>query len=370
MFNIGAQYYSHIFIWLVVVLSISVFGQYGHYSQNHLNKGQNKFSVGVLFLVLFLTLFIGLRPASGRYFVDMGNYYDDYNNIIGDSFSFDWNTDNKLFDNYFRFLASNRVPITFFFFSIATIYFVCIAIACASLFTRDKMAALLVYLGAFSTFSYGTNGIKAGAAAALFLVALALYKNKKVVWTVVFLLLSIGFHHSMLLPVIAFVICILIKNPKFFTILWFACFVLSALHVSYFQEFFSGFSGIDDKIGDYLREDSDRYQRADILGGFRIDFILYSFVPILIGWIAVFKKKIQSNTYLFILNIYTFINAIWLLCMYASYTNRIAYLSWLMYPIVLIYPFLNERWGTNQYKVFKWVAYGHLAFTVFMQYIY
>ena len=327
MFNIGAQYYSHIFIWLVVVLSISVFGQYGHYSQNHLNKGQNKFSVGVLFLVLFLTLFIGLRPASGRYFVDMGNYYDDYNNIIGDSFSFDWNTDNKLFDNYFRFLASNRVPITFFFFSIATIYFVCIAIACASLFTRDKMAALLVYLGAFSTFSYGTNGIKAGAAAALFLVALALYKNKKVVWTVVFLLLSIGFHHSMLLPVIAFVICILIKNPKFFTILWFACFVLSALHVSYFQEFFSGFSGIDDKIGDYLREDSDRYQRADILGGFRIDFILYSFVPILIGWIAVFKKKIQSNTYLFILNIYTFINAIRLVYEAYIHNNQIALIN-------------------------------------------
>ena len=370
MFSIGAQYYSHIYIWLIVVLSIFVIGRYGRYSQNHIDKGQNKFSVGVLFLGLFLTLFIGLRPVSGQYFVDMAAYNRSYLIIFGEHFDFDWNTNNKLFDNLFSFFASRKFPPQSFFLFLAALYFLGIAWACAKLFLKDKMAAFLVYLGAFSTYSYGVNGLKAGVAAAFFLMALALYKNKKVFWTVVFLLLSIGFHHSMLLPIIAFVICILIKNPKFFTALWLLCFVLSALHVSYFQNFFSGFGSLDEKLVEYLGEDNEGYIRSDIFGGFRIDFILYSFVPILVGWIAVYKKKIQSNTYRFLLNLYTFINAIWLLCMYASYTNRIAYLSWLMYPIVLIYPFLNERWDANQYKTFKWVAYGHLAFTLFMQYIY
>ena len=104
--------------------------------------------------------------------------------------------------------------------------------------------------------------------------------------------------------------------------------------------------------------------------GFRIDFILYSFVPILVGWIAVLKKRIESRVYLFILNIYTFINGIWLLCIYATFTNRIAYLSWGLYPILLIYPFLKEDWGDGQYKIFKWVAYGHLGFTLFMNLVY
>jgi hypothetical protein len=59
-----------------------------------------------------------------------------------------------------------------------------------------------------------------------------------------------------------------------------------------------------------------------------------------------------------------------MLCMYAEFTNRIAYLSWLMLPIVLIYPLLNEDWGSGQYKTFQWVALGHLAFTLFLNYIY
>lgn len=56
--------------------------------------------------------------------------------------------------------------------------------------------------------------------------------------------------------------------------------------------------------------------------------------------------------------------------MYSDYTNRIAYLSWFMYPIVLIYPFLNEEWEGPQYKYFQWVAYGHMAFNLFMAFIY
>ena len=153
--------------------------------------------------------------------------------------------------------------------------------------------------------------------------------------------------------------------------LWIACFVIAAFHINYFQNLFVMVgSDVDDKILDYLGEDLNSFQGARLKGGLRIDFILYSFIPILIGWIALFKKRIQSGRYTFLLNLYTFINAIWMLCMYALFTNRIAYLSWLMYPVVLIYPFLREKWGKDQYKTFRWVAYGHLAFTLFMTFIY
>ena len=112
------------------------------------------------------------------------------------------------------------------------------------------------------------------------------------------------------------------------------------------------------------------YVKEDFLGGFRIDFVLYSAVPIVLGLIAIEKKFIVSEKYYFLLNLYTLVNALWLLCMYSDFTNRIAYLSWLLLPIVLIYPILNEEWEGAKYKLFQWVAYIHLAFNLFMVLIY
>ena len=367
MFGIDALYYSHIYIWLVTLLSLIVFSQYSAYSQLRLYKKKQKGSFGVVLLTLFMVLFIGFRPLSGKYFVDMANYSAYYSLIKGNTFSFNWNAENKLFDNYFNFLASKNVSVEIFFLSIAAIYYVCMAWACSSLFPKDKIAAFLVYLGAFSTFSYGTNGIKAGAAASLFLVALAMHEKRKWLWTVFFILLSWGFHHSMVLPIVAFVVCLFVKKPKWFFALWAFCFFMALFHITAFQELFAGFS---DEIGAGYLSGSEEVVRHDILGGFRIDFIIYSAVPIAIGWIAVFRKHIVSKKYMFLLNLYTLINSIWLLCMYANFTNRISYLSWLMLPIVLIYPFLKERWGSNQYKMFQWVAFGHLVFTLLMKYIY
>ena len=59
-----------------------------------------------------------------------------------------------------------------------------------------------------------------------------------------------------------------------------------------------------------------------------------------------------------------------MLCMYAEFTNRIAYLSWFMYPFVLIYPLVCENWGTQKYRTLSKFMLLHLGFTLFMQIIY
>ena len=71
-----------------------------------------------------------------------------------------------------------------------------------------------------------------------------------------------------------------------------------------------------------------------------------------------------------LIHLYICINGIWMLCMYAEFTNRIAYLSWFLYPIVIIYPFIHENLGHNKYKVFGKTILYHLAFTLFMSLIY
>lgn len=368
MFGLGPQYYYPIYYALVAFLSILVFSQYEKYTEERLDLEQEHSPVGIIVFTLFLVLFIGLRPVSAEFFVDMATYDEAYGVLTGNDYVFVSGEDtNILYDNLFRLMAAKEIPVKYFFLIIAAIYFIGISLACSLFFPKDRMASILVYLAAFSTFAYATNGIKAGAAAALFLVALALYERRRWVWVILLMLCSYGFHHAMILPIVGFVACLVVKNPKVYLGFWVVCFFISLFHITFFQQMFA--SLITEHGAEYLLGVGG-YVKSDFFGGFRIDFILYSIVPMVVGLIAIEKKQIESERYVFLLNFYTLINALWLLCMYSDFTNRIAYLSWMLMPIVIIYPILNEDWEGPKYKIFQWVAYGHLIFNLVMAFVY
>lgn len=367
---IPSSYYHLVYIVFVALLSIVTLFRYSSYSTARLEDvTRSRYDISLL-IVILLTLFIGLRDPFAVAFQDTLAYSRWYTNVFGELFVWDWTLKDPLFTNTMLWMSSLRIPIEFFYSFIAFLYFGGIWLCCKKMFSNDTISVFVVYLAAFSTYSYGVNGLRSGVAAALFLIAIAMREKKRYLLVTICILLSLGFHHSMLMPAGAFFICWFYKNPRFYIIFWMACFLISALHITVFQELFVTIGGdFDDEIVEYLGGTADNpFMRQKT--GFRIDFILYSFMPILVGWLAVFKKNIRSESYVFLLNLYTLINGIWMLCMYALFTNRIAYLSWLMYPIILIYPFLKEKWGVGQYKVFKWIAYGHLGFTLFMTFIY
>lgn len=333
---------------------------YALYNNNRLYSKSQAKTKGALILTIIMILFIGLRPLSGV-FVDMKNYNVIYQMKKGVPYDYTLDTDNFLFDNLLFGLSSHAVDITVFFIIIAVIYFGGIYLACKKLFPKDTLYTIIIYLAAFSTFSYGTNGIKAGAAASLFLCAIA-YKEK-VVPCIIFLILSLGFHHSMVMPIAAFVICLLYRKPKAYIMIWSLCVLIAAAHISFFQNIFASMS--DDIGAGYLSEDESGYRT-----GFRLDFIIYSAAPVIWGYCIMSKYNYKSDFYRFIYCIYTLTNSIWMLCMYASFTNRIAYLSWLLYPIVLIYPYFDKPFIKNQYKSLNIVAGCHLGFTLAMTIIY
>lgn len=314
-------------------------------------------------LTLYLVLFIGLRPISGRYFSDMRGYAISYMSFYWEKpFQFKWDTNNFIFDNLITFLGSHTIPIEYLFVLLASIYFVCMFVACKKLFPNDALLSLLVYLGAFSTFSYATNGMKAGVAASIFLLAIAYRENKWLAITL--LLISIGFHHSMIAPVAVYVICLLVKERQYYLYGWLACLLMAAFKITFFQEFFAGLT--DEHGAGYLSVEGEGKR----VSGFRPDFIIYSAIPIFVGNYLIRKFEIEDDDYSFLWKLYTGTNAIFLLCTYGSYINRIAYLSWLMYPFVLIYPFLNADLGDYHYRYLKYAVYGHLGFTLFMSFIY
>lgn len=358
-----AQYYYPIYLTIIVVFTFFMSVTYAGYTNERLltKSNQSRNHAIALIFTIIMAIFIGMRPISIRYFVDMGNYREFYNTIQGLQFNFDWSRGNYLFDNLFLYLASNRFALVTFFLIIAAIYFGALFWACRELFPKDTLYAIIIYLSAFSTFSYGTNGIKAGAAASLFLCAFAYYKK----WTpcIVCLFLSLGFHHSMVLPIIAFILGLFYDKPKVYIYIWVLSLLISAAHITFFQTLFASFS--DEGGASYLSDNDSGYR-----SGFRLDFIIYSAVPIALGYWCIFKRNYQSKKYNHIFNTYVLTNAVWMLCMYASFTNRIAYLSWLMIPFVLIYPFFDKPFIKRQYKVANAVAWYHLAFTLFMSFVY
>lgn len=360
---IPASLYQTIYITLVSLVTIVIYNQY--YNRNGFNEFRYSYSdfTGGLLVVLFI-LFIGFRPVS-VIFADMVVYANWYSFVHeGSTFVLNWNTENKIFDNLFAWWGSVRLGYTSFFVFVATIYFAGAYLGIRKLFPNHRLTAFLVFLAAFSTFSYGTNGIKAGAATSLFIWALGYRENLKICIPLV--LLSWGFHHSMIMVVAAFVATLFVKNPKYFFWIWGVCFLMAAAHVTAFAHLFAG--ATTEHGAEYLLGSGGN---DGTKGGFRIDFIVYSAMPVIVGWYAVMKKKLQvSELYKKLLSLYLCLNGVWMLCMYAEFTNRIAYLSWFIYPIVLIYPFLNEQWGKDRYKKFGLVMLGHLGFTLFMNIIY
>lgn len=355
-----AKYYHPIFLIIIILLSIYCFIKYGGNNGRKLLDNKNEPQMASIALTVFMMLFIGTRPISGRYFVDMRGvanlwwWWDQ-----GDTYTFQWSYENRAYDNIRAFMSTYGMPVEYFFLLIAIIYFGCMYIACRKLFPRDTLFSLVVYLTAFSTFSYGVNGFKAGSAASLFLVALAYYENYKIM--IPMLILSWGFHHSMVMVVCSFICVFFFRKTKYYFYFWLIAFFIAAFHISFFQNIFAKLA--DDTGAVYLR--------GQVHGkGFRLDFIAYSAVPVLIGYYAIFKQKLQSNNYSILLNLYLMTNSIWMLCMYAEFTNRIAYLSWFLHPWVMIYPFINEAMGDFKYRIANYIAFGHLLFTLFLFMIY
>lgn len=359
-----ALLYEPIYLAIVTLFTLIVAMNYGQSSPNTIYGGKHAGYTGALLLCVFLILFIGFRPLHGI-FGDTMNYVGYYQRDFNNPFYFSWETDNRIFDNALLLFASLGLPISAFFTFIAAINFGALLLACKKLFPGNVLITFLICLGAFSTFSYGTNGIKAGAAASVFLLAMA-YRDENKIVTWLLLLASYGLHHSMNIVVVAYVCSVFIKNTKLYFWGWLACVAIAALHIQYFQFLFAGFA--DEKGAEYLlaTENDDWHY----ITGFRPDFILYSAVPIVIGYWIIFKKKIHDAGYELWMRMYLLTNAVWMVCMYASFANRIAYLSWFMLPIMIVYPFIKIQWQGNKSKYVKNVALYHLGFTLFMVIIY
>ncbi len=230
----------------------------------------------------------------------------------------------------------------------------------------DKKYIFVFLLMIFSSFgftAYGINTIRAGFALSMLLIALAYHKNLTIF--IIFSLFAVLSHKATAIPLAAFIASGYVFKHKIYLMIWFAAFLLSFLNIGFISSFLQeNVFSFDDRSADYFTaENSVRYKT-----GFRLDFAIYSIIPIAISYYFIFKLKLKDIFYSRIFNTYLLTNAIWLFVIRMAFTDRVAYLSWFLIPFLIIYPLLKYRLPLNQRN---WLAVSlciSLAFTVYMHF--
>lgn len=364
-----SKYYYPTF--LVILLAFNLIQYLNIQSKNTYNLiYKQKSQVWMfLFIVAFIWI-VGMRPISGLFFGDTSNYAANYRLMISSSRVPTWHDGGEWLFNWIMFRCSRIMSVHYFFLIIEILYVVPVYFACKRLIKQNQSLLLLFCLGAFSFFSYGTNGIRNGAACSLVILAITYiqgnFSNKII--CVILCFSAYFIHHSTALPIFAMWFTFLFPRTKPMFYFW-----IMAIFISYYiGDYVSGFFaslGFDDRMTDYLTgAEMEDTMKQFSQTGFRWDFLLYSAMPIWLGWYVIFKRKIVVDmNYILLLGIYIYSNAFWVMVIRSSFSNRFAYLSWFIYPLVLAYPLLKfPIWKKKQGLRTGLILLAHFGFTFVM----
>lgn len=227
--------------------------------------------------------------------------------------------------------------------------------------------ALVFLFCSYSFFTYGTNGIRNGMATSMGMLGMAFAspsngsgKFRLPVIGLGIVALSIGVHASMALVLGACIIAMYFRKTQIYCTAWLFCIFLSLIATEPLKELFA-FLVDDNRMSLYLENtatDDGMFSKS----GFRWDFILYSSVPIVLGYYAIVKKGVQDATYTFLINVYIIANSFWCLINSAAYSNRFAYLSWFLMPVLICYPLVKFRLFKSQGFVCGLFLIGSVVF--------
>lgn len=322
--------------------------------------------LGLIVLLLVTIGFIGLRDPLGnwRYLGDTSVYTRTFEQLKQ---NIPINFNNDLGFYKFMKISSNSMDVQGFYLLSAILYVGLPLFTFKKWFGKYAFFAMATFVTAFSFWSFGINCMRNGIATSIFIFALG-YKDKKLLFYML-ILLSITFHKAMLLPSLAYIIANNYHNTKVVFFFWLSTIPISLLIGHQLEPLVRDFFSADTIIADARAQTyfSGEKQTFIVEQRFRLDFIMYSAIPIIVALFQIYKKNIYSSTYNLLLRLYLLTNGAWILLIYVPYTDRLAYLSWFLMPILLIYPFMLEPTIARKTKAVWLIITGSLLFTIVMR---
>jgi len=360
---IPQEAYRFVYFFIILVLVLSKTGNGKILSPESAKQSYSK----ALILGIFFIIFFGTRPILGLWMADTSGYASVYNltqnGII--SSNVDWSEPHEII---WSIICSNMAlagfPVWAWFTVIAAIYILANIEGVERIFPEHTYLVFLLYTSFFLFYSGGINGIRNADAYSLVFLAISLYyspSKKKYFIMALLCLIAYQIHTSVIVTILSFIISIFfVKKTNWAITIWLGSIVMSLAAGNYLADYAAGL--IDDgRAAKYLQYgQNDDMMDGFSHTGFRWDFLLFSVLPIALGWYTTVKRGITDKFYQVLLNTYIVANAVWIVFIYAAFSNRFAMLSWCIYPYVLCYPLLKFKlWNTckqNQYMcVLLWI---------------
>lgn len=388
---ITATLLIQLFYWATFIFCLFAFFDYS--SSGSCDKLLVKNSmVPALIMICIYIILMGLRPVH-YFFGDTVNYAATYAKtlpVFGEiDFHGEW-----LFALFRTWCRSMGFTVNLYFFIIEIGYLGFMFWAYKKALWENVWFAMLFALSAYSFFPYGVNGIRNGLACSIVTLAIIIAaKDKNYIATAVLCFLTMGIHKSTLLPTAAMVAALfVIKKPKIALMFWLVSIPLSLLAGGPISNFFMGM-GFDDRTEAYMSGHNTQYGNFSSTG-FRWDFLAYSAMPVWLIWyvqkqiekrrseMAIEKTREEEETGVYgagiladaesmrvfnvISIVYLLTNAFWVMVIKAAFSNRFAYLSWFIYPLVLAYGVIRLHIWEDQDKKAGLILLAHAGFTIVM----
>ncbi|MDU1891697.1 MAG: EpsG family protein [Dysgonomonas sp.] len=341
--SIPLHLYTDLFNYLVLILVIfAVFESFSGRLFNPETRAINR--VIAYAIAVIVILYMGLRPVS-FVFGDTLTYARSFYRLQMDIEQFRIFNDGEWLFNTIMLWFAKYSNVHIFFLFCAFIYVGSLWWAFKRIFKEDFLIPFIVAIAMFTFWSYGVNGIRNGMAASVIILALSFRQN--ITLMVILSILALGIHKSMYLVVAAAVLALFVKDSKIYFWAWVGCIVVSLIAGNTISNLLVNSNLIgDDRFASYISNNEDQYKFSHT--GFRWDFLLYSAIPVAVGYYFIFKQMYTDKFYIWLFNIYLMTNAFWVIVIRASFSNRFAQISWFLIPLVLIYPFFMKKFWDDQ----------------------
>ena len=320
-----------------------------------------------LALSLIFIFWLGGRPASGLYFGDSANYAMSYSAATsGGAVNVDWHS--EWVWGLITFLCKSLgLDVHGFFTVVEAGYILSVLWAVKRFMPTNPMLGMMFVFTSLMFFTFGTNGLRNGLACHMILLGISFFFDNKYVAGALFCMLAFGTHRSTMLPIASMLVGrFVLKDVRLAVYLWLSSIFTSLTAGDAVTNFFASL-GFDDRMAAY---NTTMYAPSFSHTGFRWDFLLYSSAPIVMAWYVCVKKKIKDDWYRTLCITYCLCNAFWVMVNRAAFSNRFAYLSWFMYPIIIAYPLINLPVWDDQDRKTAMILASYCGFTVFMQVVY
>lgn len=364
--------FHNLWLWSTMLFCIVQYIKWSNGISNSILYTQREANGMVIYIIIF-SLLMGFRMNFNGHWADSYLYVKLYEQVATTTspvFQEDW-----LYDKLQHFFATTGFSVDIWFTFCCLLYLGCMYVAVRRLKLCNEWIAMLFCLSAFSFFVCTYNGVRNGMACSIVLLAISYLLDKTrrgFIISMIISVMAIGVHKSTALPVLSMYCAFFLKKDFKWALAWWGLSIVLSLTVGNTIAGFVASLGFDDRLAGYVGTNVADSEFAELFShtGFRWDFVLYSVMPIYLAYIVIIKREIYDKLYIILINTYIFSNSFWIMVINSLNSNRFAYLSWFMYPIVIAYPLLKlEIWPDQNKKVVQ-ILMLHIGFTFFMDVVY